>query len=207
MAGGGPSPVARCDGRSAALRRVSAAGGIARNGAGRPALPAAVVSLLVLLGISVAAAHSAHARDPQGVSTESLEAQTHELVNEHRRAAGLPPLGYSRELAAIARRHSVAMAAGTVPFGHDGAEGRQRRIERSVPLEAMAENVGVNNAPARRTARMTVSGWLDSPGHRANIEGDYDTTGIGIARSRNGAWYFTQIFVKRGGERPRRIPR
>ena len=161
--------------------------------------PAVVLALLVALGVAAGvAAPSARARDRETPSPGFLEAQTHELVNEHRRAAGLPPLAYSPEIAAIARRHSEAMAAGTVRFGHDGAAGRRSRIARSIPLRGMAENVGVNNAAARRVAQMSVAGWLGSSGHRANIEGNYDVTGIGIARSRKGTWYFTQIFVKRG---------
>lgn len=154
--------------------------------------------LVILLGV---APPGALAQERQRFSTDALEIKTHELVNEHRRSAGLPPLDYSRPVAAIARRHSEAMAAGRVPFGHAGFETRRRRIARSIPFEGMAENVGVNTGAARRTASMSVSGWLGSSGHRGNIEGDYDTTGIGIARGPRGAWYFTQIFVKRRAAR------
>ena len=181
-----------------------------RRAAGSRFQPLAVfLAVLVALGVAAGAgAPSARARDRPTPSPGLLEAQTHALVNEHRRAARLPPLAYSPEIAAIARGHSEAMAAGAVPFGHGGVAGRRRRIARSTPLQGMAENVGVNNAAARRTARMTVAGWLASPGHRANIEGDYDVTGIGIARSREGAWYFTQLFVKRGrDDSPRPGPR
>ena len=157
-----------------------------------------VVLLAVLLHVLPGLfAPCAQARERQRPSIEELETETLELVNEHRRSERLPPLDYSRPIAAIARRHSEAMAAGRFPVGHEGFEKRRRRIARSIPLEGMAENVGVNTDAARRTAAMTVSGWLGSSGHRENIEGDYDATGIGIARSPRGAWYFTQIFVKR----------
>lgn len=165
-----------------------------RNGPLGPAL--LIVLLAVLPGV---VPPCAQARERQRPSIEALETRTHELVNEHRRSERLPPLDYSRPIAAIARRHSEAMAAGRVPFGHEGFEKRRRRIARSIPLAGMAENVGVNTEAARRTASLTVSGWLASSGHRENIEGDYDATGIGIARSPRGAWYFTQIFVKRRG--------
>lgn len=139
----------------------------------------------------------APAEERQRPSFGALEARTLKLVNGHRRSARLPSLDHSRPIAAIARRHSEAMAAGRVPFGHEGFERRRREIARSVALGGMAENVGVNTAPAQKTAAMTVSGWLSSAGHRRNIEGDYDVTGIGIARGPRGAWYYTQIFVKR----------
>jgi len=42
-----------------------------------------------------------------------------------------------------------------------------------------------------------VQGWLKSPGHRKNIKGDFDVTGIGVSKNAQGDYYFTQIFIKR----------
>jgi uncharacterized protein YkwD len=42
-----------------------------------------------------------------------------------------------------------------------------------------------------------IDGWLNSPSHRQNIEGSYDATGIGIVRTAQGEYYFTQIFILR----------
>ena len=40
-----------------------------------------------------------------------------------------------------------------------------------------------------------MTGWLNSPGHRANIENaSYRAIGIGVARSSNGSYYWTQDF-------------
>ncbi len=170
-----------------------------RRRAGRRLGPAlAVLAVAAALHLAAGAVPAvAQPRVRHDPAALRLEAQAHALVNGHRSAAGLASLEYDPGIAAIARRHSEAMAAGTVPFGHDGAADRERRIGRTVPLAGMAENVAVNNAPAREAARMAVAGWLESPGHRANIEGDYDATGIGVARGPKGAWFFTQIFVKR----------
>lgn len=143
----------------------------------------------------------APAQEPQRSSSISLEAQTHGRINAHRRAEGLTPLDYDARIAAAARRHSASMAAGKVPIGHEGFEVRWRRIAKSIPLREIAENVGANTYPTDRTVAVAVSRWLDSPGHRNNIEGDYDVSGIGIARGPQGAWYYTQIFVKRGRSR------
>jgi uncharacterized protein YkwD len=46
------------------------------------------------------------------------------------------------------------------------------------------------------SAREVVDGWLHSPGHRRNIEGDFKLTGIGLAFGHNGNIFFTQIFTK-----------
>lgn len=141
------------------------------------------------------------AQEPHGVNTSTMEALAHTRINAHRLDEGLAPLEYDAGIAAASRRHSAAMAAGRVPTGHEGFEARESRIAEAIPLSGMAENVGFNTYPADRTVPAAVSGWLASRGHRANIEGDYDVTGIGIARGPQGAWYYTQIFVKRGRSR------
>jgi len=41
-----------------------------------------------------------------------------------------------------------------------------------------------------------VDGWLNSPGHKKNIEGNFTLTGIGYARDHKGNIYFTQIFSR-----------
>ena len=47
-----------------------------------------------------------------------------------------------------------------------------------------------------------MTGWLQSPGHRRNIEGDFDLTGIGIVRVAAGTYFFTQLFVTPAGDPP-----
>jgi uncharacterized protein YkwD len=39
--------------------------------------------------------------------------------------------------------------------------------------------------------------WLNSPGHRKNIEGPYNLTGIAMAKAKDGTMYFTQIFINK----------
>lgn len=134
--------------------------------------------------------------EPTTASAEALESMTYKLVNEHRRAKGLAPLAYDARIAAVARRHSKDMADGRVPEGHEGFEARQRRISKMIPLRGIAENVGINDYPRTRTVRTAVSGWLGSRGHRENIEGRYDLTGVGIVRDARGVFYYTQIFVR-----------
>jgi uncharacterized protein YkwD len=135
--------------------------------------------------------------EPPTASAEALESRTYKLVNEHRRVMGLSPLAYDARIAAVARRHSKDMAGGRVPAGHDGFEARQRNLSKMIPLRGIAENIGMNDYPPSRTVRAAVSGWLGSRGHRENIEGRYDLTGVGIVRDAQGAYYYTQIFVRR----------
>jgi hypothetical protein len=111
-------------------------------------------------------------------SVEALESRTYNLVNEHRKAKRLSHLAYDARIAAVARRHSMDMAAGRVPTGHKGFEARQRELSKLIPLRGIAENVGMNDYPPSRTVEATVSGWVDSRGTGKTIEGRYDLTGL-----------------------------
>lgn len=85
------------------------------------------------------------------------------------------------------------MANGTVPFGHTGFSERVRAI--GIPYRGAGENVAYNQGYSD-PATIAVQGWLKSPGHLANIKGNYDKTGIGVASNSKGAIYFTQIFLR-----------
>ncbi|MBS1601286.1 MAG: CAP domain-containing protein [Bacteroidetes bacterium] len=114
-------------------------------------------------------------------------------MNEYRIRKGLKPLQANSYISSVALGHSRDMLAGRTPFGHEGFHERIDRIRKRLgPLHVAAENV----ASGPMSAREVVDGWLHSPGHRRNIEGDFRLTGIGLAFGRSGMIYFTQIFAK-----------
>jgi uncharacterized protein YkwD len=114
-------------------------------------------------------------------------------VNQHRRSIGLPALQANSFISSVALDHSRDMLSGKTPFGHDGFRDRIDLIRKKLgPIHVAAENV----ASGPMSAREVVDGWLHSPGHRRNIEGDFRLTGIGLAFAANGMIYFTQIFTK-----------
>jgi len=56
---------------------------------------------------------------------------------------------------------------------------------------------GENIAYGQRTPAEVMKGWMNSPGHRANIlSPSYTHIGIGLAKTRNGVNYWTQMFIK-----------
>lgn len=125
---------------------------------------------------------------PHPTSTEILK-----FVNAHRRSIGLPALRGNSFISSVALQHSRDMLSGKTPFGHEGFHDRMLEIRGHLgTLHVAAENV----ASGPMSAREVVDGWLHSPGHRRNIEGDFRLTGIGLATAGNGMIYFTQIFVK-----------
>jgi uncharacterized protein YkwD len=119
-----------------------------------------------------------------------------DLVNRHRTARGLPALTADPRIGREAQRHSAAMAAGSTPLGHAGFPDRIAALRRVMSCGSSAENVA-SSLGYDEPAPEIVRGWLASRGHRANIEGRYERTGIGVTRSATGKLYVTQIFVGR----------
>ncbi|MEH2454222.1 CAP domain-containing protein [Nostoc sp.] len=126
------------------------------------------------------------------IDTATLEQSVFNQINNYRASQGLPALTRNSGIENQARIHSQNMANGTVSFGHTGFSERVRAI--GIPYKAAGENVAYNQGYSD-PATIAVQGWLKSPGHLANIKGNYDKTGIGVASNTRGAIYFTQIFL------------
>ena len=58
----------------------------------------------------------------------------------------------------------------------------------------VAENVAENHSS--NPVAQAMDAWLESEGHRENIEGAFDLTGIGMIENEDGAYFFTQIFAQ-----------
>ncbi len=123
----------------------------------------------------------------------SMEADILTYVNEDRKQHGLSPLKLSAVESSIAEKHSRDMASGKVAFGHRGLNTRAKAIRKAL---GEISSVGENVASGPMNAREVVDGWLNSPGHKRNIEGDFTLTGIGYAQGKKGNIFFTQIFSK-----------
>lgn len=130
----------------------------------------------------------------QTVSTDvaSVELRAFNLVNEYRVSQGLPALVRVTTADTQARQHSANMANGSVGFGHTGFS--TRVANSGISYSSAGENVAYNQGYSD-PAKQAVDGWLKSPGHLANIRNaSFNKTGFGVAKSSNGAYYFTQLF-------------
>jgi uncharacterized protein YkwD len=123
---------------------------------------------------------------------ETMESDILKYVNEDRVSLGLSPLQMNQLESSLASKHSQDMSTGKVKFGHDGFNTRAKTIQKSLGSTEVGENV----AEGSMTAREVVDGWLHSPGHKKNIEGNFTLTGIGYASDKKGDIYFTQIFSR-----------
>lgn len=109
--------------------------------------------------------------------------------------AGLAALRSDRALAALARSHSEAMAAGRVAFGHAGIERRLAAACALFGARRGAENVA-QPALGAEVATAAVARWVASGQHRRNMLGRYSVTGVGVARAPDGRTFVTAIFVE-----------
>jgi uncharacterized protein YkwD len=124
----------------------------------------------------------------------SLELEAHNLVNDYRRSRNLPSLVLDERISRVAREYSQAMARGEATFSHDGFDQRAAVIKVTIPFKSFGENLSRNRGHAN-TAEVTVDGWINSPPHHENMVGNFNLTGMGVARSDRGEYYFTQLFL------------
>jgi uncharacterized protein YkwD len=114
-------------------------------------------------------------------------------VNHFRMKHLLMPLKLNNELSQIAAGHSIDMAKHNCEFGHSGWNQRFNRIHQTIANTLQA---GENVAYGYKDIDSVVNGWIHSPGHRLNILGAYNITGIAIAYDERHRPYYTQIFAK-----------
>ena len=125
----------------------------------------------------------------------ALERDIFSAVNIKRLERRLPPLEWDDRLAGVARRHTLYLAAAR-RLCHIGSGGSRLtdRISGIAWIEA-GENLARNKGFAD-PVRKAVQDWVDSPGHAENLYSvRYRRTGVGVVRTADGFYYFTQVFT------------
>jgi len=122
-----------------------------------------------------------------------VEAEVLELTNRERAKAGLGALAPDGPLAHAARAYCVDMAARAF-YSHTSPEGTQP-WDRAAAAGASKRSIGENIACGQRSPAEVVDGWMNSPGHRANIlKADFTHLGVGFAGGGPSGTYWTQLF-------------
>lgn len=138
-------------------------------------------------------------------SEPALEAELLVATNAARHAHGLPDLVQDERLALAARHHADEMTrlgylshVSPVP---EHASLAQRVAKAGSPLTTLGENLA-RLFRSDGVAEATIRGWLDSPGHRANLlQPDFTHVGFGLARGPGGMVTVVQVL----GRRPARL--
>lgn len=104
-----------------------------------------------------------------------------QLMNAERARAGLQPLVVDADALRAGKAHVEDMA-GRNYFNHVSPEGwtpdqRMALVGARGPITALGENI----AAGQPAAQAIMDIWMASPGHRANILGQFTSVGVGIA--------------------------
>ena len=121
----------------------------------------------------------------------SISEKILQLVNAHRTSIGKESLSINDLATQLAEDHTNYMIAQN-DISHDNFDERSDRLFD----EENASRTGENVAARQRSAQEVMEAWLNSSGHRKNIEGDFTHIGISVIKNEAGQYYFTQIFLK-----------
>lgn len=161
---------------------------------------AAVLTLVAVIAPTRPAAASASCqRDAGWAETKSTWAgEVLALTNAHRATLGLGPLAPSASLMDAATWKAAHMAGFEYMAHDDPAPPIDRSWDQRIRDCGYSSGAGENIAYGYRTPQAVFQGWLDSAGHRQNIENPtYKVIGVGAAVTDGGTPYWAQIFGTR----------
>jgi uncharacterized protein YkwD len=142
-----------------------------------------------------------------GSPRDDFAAQTVALVNAYRTGLGLRPLAVSSALQASASWKARHMAEYGYMAHPDPAPPVARSTAERMAACGVTGSWGENIAAGYPTPSSVFNGWINSPGHRANIENaSYVSIGSGAAASASGQVYWAQTFGTSGGSAPPPAP-
>jgi uncharacterized protein YkwD len=130
------------------------------------------------------------------LQTRSLlfEEELAALVNQERKAAGVPALKKSPLLSRIARNHSRDMSSRGF-FNHTNPDGwgpKARLEEGGYLWQTFGENIGCGQESLQRL----LEAWLKNPDHRKNImDPSFKEIGIGFVAEGSCSPYWTALFA------------
>ena len=115
-----------------------------------------------------------------------------EDINDYRVSIGLNALQPVEHISYKSEEHNEYMIAKS-EINHDFFQERSQNIIAVLGASKVNENVAYNFA----TPASVLHAWLQSPNHKANIEGNFTHFGASIRIAENGDKYYTNIFVKK----------
>lgn len=123
---------------------------------------------------------------------KTIELEILDLINDYRLNLGLNPLNDMGIIKSQAYNHTEYMLAQN-SVSHDNFFQRKSFLVNNAGADVVSENV----AYGFTSAQSVVNAWLNSDGHRANIEGDFTDFDISAEKNEQGYWFYTNIFVKK----------
>lgn len=126
----------------------------------------------------------------------TIEQDLFNLVNIERQRLDLAPVRFSSPLSFLARKHSQNMAL-RGDISHLSTSGEvysERLVDGGFYFIKNGENVAYSQT---FIPDFVHQGFMDSPGHRANIlDPDFNELGIGVVFKKDKGYYVTQDFIR-----------
>ncbi len=121
------------------------------------------------------------------------------LVNAKRKKQGVGKLTLDDKLSAAAQYKAKDMTVSKYGFSHEssnynnGLRGLFAKF--NIQYTKCGENIAYSSA--RQTSQYIFNGWMDSPGHKANIlDNDFTRFGYATYTASDGTTYYVQEFAK-----------
>lgn len=132
---------------------------------------------------------------PEQGSISDYAKEVARLVNVERSKRGLQKLTLNAQISKVAKIKCQDMINKHY-FSHTSPTyGSPFKMMESFGIRFSA--AGENIAYGQKTPAEVMNGWMNSPGHRANIlSGTYTNIGVGMAQTGSGVKYWTQMFTK-----------
>lgn len=116
-----------------------------------------------------------------------------EIINNYRTSQGLNALQIVNHVSFKSQEHNTYMINNNV-VNHDLFTERSNNIMQVLGAIRVGENIAYNFT----TPESVLFAWLQSPGHKVNLDGDYTHIGISITiNPENGKKYYTNMFMKK----------
>jgi len=115
------------------------------------------------------------------------------IINQYRLSVGKSQLEIVNHISYKSQEHNLYMIQNNV-VNHDYFDSRANNIMQVLGAIRVGENIAYNYS----TPNAALYAWLNSPGHKENLDGDYTHFGISISVNPvNGKKYYTNMFMKR----------
>lgn len=150
-----------------------------------------ILLCFAVLTCTVSCSKDESTEDIEKLESLSIEEEILQLVNAHRTSIDMEVLITNTLANQLAKEHNLFMIGEGI-ISHDNFEVRADRLFD----EENANSVGENVAAKQKSAKDVMEAWLNSQGHRENIEGNFTHIGISAIKNDVGQYYYTQLFMK-----------
>ena len=134
---------------------------------------------------------------PAGGAVNAVAEEIVVRTNDERRALRIPALTRSQSLMRAAQLQANQMAAFT-KMAHELPGAAYPSLgSRLAAVAYQMSAAGENIAEGQPSALSVVTGWMTSPGHRANmLDTRFTEMGAGVATASNGRRFYAQVFAR-----------